>query len=124
MNVEVLHLADFLLARIAAQEAAIVNDAPPDTDPFDPCPAGSLTECQVNRAIVIVCSAAEVPTHCRIILGLMSLPYANHPDYREQWAATGQDIVRQRSPRTREQRDPTPHSGRGRARATTGPPIM
>lgn len=102
-------LAEFLLARIAEDEA--------DARGFDGgyCQWGSarvLAECEAKRRIVEWCSErnriwagtlADDPTdptkhipgdyvhkEDAPVLRLLALPYADHPDYRQEWRTAAQ----------------------------------
>lgn len=52
-------------------------------------PARVLAECEAKRRIVERCSAVDYAMPSTYlahgILGLLALPYADHPDYREEW---------------------------------------
>ena len=126
-------LTDFLLARIAEDEASAREAAEIDQEVFGskdgcvidylwarmvtypsggrghtfapgaPTPAQVLAECEAKRRIVEHCTeqAAKCPEddwpadgdmswapladNARHLLRLMTLPYADHPDYREEW---------------------------------------
>ena len=94
MSADVTPVTDFLLARIAEEEAAIAAaDSVPRHRASD---RRALRGCQARRAIVTLCSADDAPIHCLIILGLMALPYTDHPEYRNFWGV-GLDLMTHRS---------------------------
>jgi hypothetical protein len=84
-------LTEFLLARIAEDEAAVRREMPgrwtnwlaqtrPGLVPdLDPRLKRALAECEAKRRIVDV--ADEAPG----VLRFLALPYAEHADYREEW---------------------------------------
>lgn len=94
-------LTEFLLARVAEDEAdasaasehrlwvisqaddRIVNDAG-HMQRF--MPSRILAECEAKRRIVSLCSPI-IPSDCGVpeVLNALALPYADHPDYREEW---------------------------------------
>lgn len=97
-------LADFLLARIAEDEAA----AEYSTAMWTSMPSTSrvLAECEAKRRIVeelTVARRERVPAQrsgvydvaevrdmrsdgdADMVLPLLALPYSDHPDYREEW---------------------------------------
>jgi hypothetical protein len=95
-------LTDFLLARIAEDEKeassylADLDENPPsvhDMVQVGWIEAGSpervLAECEAKRRIVATCTGYEwESTNARgydEVLELLALPYADHPDYREEW---------------------------------------
>lgn len=110
-------LTDFLLARIAEDEAAAQRAAghpydivgTPWGDPYDivaddrssradhwlaVAPARVLAECEAKRQIVERCTALlrvevweydDAPDLVEAVLCDLALPYADHPDYREEW---------------------------------------
>lgn len=81
MSTDLTPLAEFVLARIAEEEAAIAEGgSAPRRRTSD---RRALKGCQARRAIVTLCSEEDAPIHCRVILSLMALPYADHPDYVE-----------------------------------------
>lgn len=97
MTVETLTLTEFLLARIAEDEvtartALVVdgrqvwqvqdwieldNEVLAHTDRHDPHRV--LAECEAKRRIV------NIVPDLQGVLGALALPYANHPDFREEW---------------------------------------
>jgi hypothetical protein len=91
-------LVEFLLTRIAEDEARAKYDDPHWADckhfvMFSegglPCSCGLesrlLAECEAKRRIVE--DATDVPTiSMRRVLRLLALPYADHPDYKPEWA--------------------------------------
>jgi hypothetical protein len=83
-------LTDFLLARIAEDEAARVI---PDGDPGWPFTRSAeeiaeserwKAECEAKRRIVER-EMADVDEPDWVLLRLLAIPYADHPDYREEW---------------------------------------
>ena len=98
-------LVGFLLARIAdAEAAAHLIEAGEDWHPTDECttcdatraarakygdPARVLADCEAKRRIVKWAKDWPLrpsrPSDEDTILGLLALPYAGHPDYREEW---------------------------------------
>lgn len=53
-------------------------------------PARVLAECEAKRQIVAECIESDEEgtsggVLARRVLHLLTLPYANHPDYREEW---------------------------------------
>jgi hypothetical protein len=106
MTTTTLTLAEFLLARIAEDEAWASSTTPPPTwfvrgdglrSPN--YPARVLVECEAKRRIVenvtrCIQDAEDGPgSEClrytaQIVtptLYALALPYADHPDYREEW---------------------------------------
>ena len=128
-----LTLTDFLLARIAEDEA-VARDASPGTPNWEFSesawhswdvrtvgeksyqitidseglsdsvidhsagahvarhdPARVLAECEAKRRVIEECDDYDNPSEVLIladqILRHLALPYADHPDYREEWAA-------------------------------------
>ncbi len=93
-------IAEFLLARIAEDETSVVDGdcRCEDGQPQRPdCPDRILAECDAKRRIVrdyeiardaeygdIAAAIADERTYGRF-LRLFALPYADHPDYREEW---------------------------------------
>lgn len=77
-------LTDFLLARIAEDEDAI--DLAVEENRYWPyrLPSSARAECEAKRRIVGSC-VEESPMEGAHILRLLALPYADHPDYREEW---------------------------------------
>lgn len=95
-------LTDFLLARIAEDEAAAehVNRgrwnsrvALLDLDLYGHVarqhPKRVLAECDAKRRIVKTCAVYEYEVTNAYgyddVLAALALPYADHPDYREEW---------------------------------------
>jgi HEAT repeat protein len=84
-------LAAFLLARIAEDEAD-AKDAEnyfPDDGPFVRWDSARvLAECEAKRRIVERVSDVAWATYSvrDVVLELLALPYADHPDYRKEWA--------------------------------------
>lgn len=72
-----LDLADFLLARIAEDEAVARDDYRCNTD-LRWTPARMLAECEAKRRLI----ALQLQRHAYLLL---ALPYADHPDYNEDW---------------------------------------
>lgn len=107
MTAATLTLSDFLLARIADDEewARLFGcaDEHVNTEPHPGCRERTVADCEAKRRIVdahvrILTSPLDGPTHapngycaddlcdwpCRT-LRLLALPYADHPDYRDEW---------------------------------------
>ena len=93
MGTATLTLTDFLLARIAEDEAnadCVVWDNGGMN--FEPYHARVLAECEAKRRIV-KSFAAGAPYQrgtdnyatTRMVTRLLALPYADHPDYRDEW---------------------------------------
>ena len=83
-------LTEFLQARIAEDEAAVVGLMSGDGDPeFFWGPDRIRAECEAKRRIVERCSAvgALMPSEhlAQGVLSLLALPYADHPGWREEW---------------------------------------
>jgi hypothetical protein len=96
-------LAEFLLARIAEDEAAYESAYVAYLDGFPFTPTRVLAECEAKRRIVEQCKewlsygpvkswetdrgedAALSEDAAPTVLRLLALPYTNHPDYREEW---------------------------------------
>lgn len=100
-------LTDFLMARIAEDEAVAATEAVlRDGDPYfdgeasaferSHDPARVLAECEAKRRIVSTMQSAinggwqsqsreEIEFVATRTLRLLALPYADHPDYREEW---------------------------------------
>jgi hypothetical protein len=87
-------LTDFLLARIAEDEAAVEAKwlRAPKGAPIVPDAAHTrvLAECEAKRRIVEYCPSASEEgdtwdTAFWRVLQILALPYADHPDYREEW---------------------------------------
>jgi hypothetical protein len=81
----VSHLVDFLLTRIAEDQAALefVDDRFASRDRW-------VAECNTKRRIIaLVAPRAEVHESLEGsgVLILLAQPYADHPDYREAWRA-------------------------------------
>ena len=92
-------LAEFLLARIAEDEAvaerwpvALPDEQPPDGHPYWLDTFGHpiwaprarvLAECEAKRLIVQRVDGSELED--LPLLGYLALPYAEHPDYQPQW---------------------------------------
>jgi len=72
-------LADFMLARIAEEEAVIAGA--PQAPRHQRIDVRALANCHARRAIVMICSAEDATLRCRVILSRLALPYAEHPDY-------------------------------------------
>ena len=83
-------LTEFLLARIAEDEAVSPTGRRPS--PRD------IAECEAKRRIVELAAKAEAwgegtagatAGYAKVVasdtLRLLTLPYADHPDYREEW---------------------------------------
>jgi len=86
MTKNTTQLADFMLARIAEEEAAIA--AAQYAPRHRSSDARAYANCQARRAIITVCSTDDASLRCRIILSLLALPYAEHPDYQDAWETT------------------------------------
>lgn len=96
MTTAALALADFLLARITEDEWGIrqVEKREQDMTRVDlwfgyPLVGRVLAECEAKRRIVAwelqVAERAHLQPEQRVILQLLALPYADHPDYRQEW---------------------------------------
>jgi hypothetical protein len=86
-------ITEFLEARIAADERAIMKLAEADRRPLLSIsitvnhPQRLLAECAAKRAIIETQSVpkiAAVPSP--FILRALASVYADHPDYRQEWA--------------------------------------
>lgn len=83
-------LTEFLLARIAEDEADARGDTLGAVIPQD-CwgPDRVLAECEAKRRIVDACQNVEQVHAAEFLadrmLAFLALPYADHPDYREEW---------------------------------------
>lgn len=111
-----MDLAEFLLARIAEDEAVAraayydgqrwyaeeeIIDRWPECDCGTPVmsanrkaeaqfvadwqPSRVLAECDVKRRIVEHCIDYSDPYETELVVLLLALPYADHPDYDESW---------------------------------------
>ena len=87
-----MNLSEFLLARIAEDEMQArkhLLDA--DRHGWGSYPARVLAECDAKRRIVELADRDDnwrYGMHSEAIgevLRLLALPYADHPDYREEW---------------------------------------
>ena len=87
-------LAEFLLARIAEDEEALrPMSRLPSFDGPKIDPAFVLAECEAKRQIVkehleageTWCPSCDGQTQPCKTLRLLALPYADHPDYRQDW---------------------------------------
>lgn len=89
-----LTLAEFLLARIAEDEAmtirlecACLDGAPQRPD----CPDRIANDCEAKRGMVATltemdgCPENIVGSYAYSLLCAMALPYADHEHYREEW---------------------------------------
>ncbi len=92
-------LSEFLVARIAEDEG-LVGAEPPRYEPRDMRiewgEVGAISEvlligearlraeCEAKRRIIELCRS--VPPLWSEILRHLALPYADHPDYRDEWA--------------------------------------
>ncbi len=93
MDTGTLTLADFLLARIAADERAARALAEHDRRPVLSLamtvnhPERILAECEAKRRIVEQVSDVKWAGYAvrDVILGYLALPYTDHPDYRDDW---------------------------------------
>jgi len=79
MSGDMTELAEFVLTRIAEEEAAIT--AASSATRRRASDRRALAGCQARRAIVTLCSEEGAPIHCRVILALIALPYADHSQY-------------------------------------------
>jgi hypothetical protein len=80
-------LTDFLLARIAEDEACADGLEWDDGNPVHQT-ARVLAECEAKRRIVEACAdvlAYDAEALPQDVLRLLALPYADHPDYRQEW---------------------------------------
>jgi hypothetical protein len=95
-----LTLADFLLARIAEEEATIRSrEAPSSGATWDDwsylswvgnetlslSPARALAECEAKRRIVTEMRKWGSSIETRFIMRCLAAPYADHPDFRPEW---------------------------------------
>ena len=87
-------LAGFLLARIAEDESETRWLGPCDcrVEGFPlqhglRCPERVLAECEAKRRIVTTQLQPYPAGHApaTLVLRLLALPYADHPDYRQEW---------------------------------------
>jgi fructoselysine-6-P-deglycase FrlB-like protein len=82
-------LTDFLLARIAEDKRGYFigyDDRGGSYVAVDP--AHLLAECEAKRRIVEACAdvlAYDAEALPQDVLRFLALPYADHPDYREEW---------------------------------------
>jgi hypothetical protein len=109
-----LTLADFLLARIAEDEeaarAAIASNEPGEPWGYDHIPGDGLhiarwhpgrvlAECEAKRWLIstrtsvirmtwVECMGARIDNPEPLELRVLAFPYADHPDYRQEWAVT------------------------------------
>jgi len=89
-----VELVEFLLARIAEDEAyaSYVLEQQRDRTVWAPpwtvlAPARQLAECEAKRRIVATIQRwldTGYPTLDHVLFAL-ALPYADHPDYRDEW---------------------------------------
>lgn len=96
-----MSLAEFLLARIAEDEAAardpqwLALEYGVDSFGRDAFRTRVLAECEAKRRIVELQAANDDDRHLpgfyykaqmiERILRALALPYADHPDYRQEW---------------------------------------
>jgi hypothetical protein len=110
MTTQTATLTDFLLARIAEDEATIPSldcrcgtDGVPEVASLPDCPDRIVAECEAKRRIVehadVVSdmdgriegewgARGSVPwgeDEGVMLLRMLALPYADHPDYRPAW---------------------------------------
>lgn len=93
-------LAEFLLARIAEDEASIDGDWAGGDGGLHiistPMRDRMMAECEAKRLLVaryvIACESdqssgtfATVWTERHAVLAFLAMPYADHPDYDEEW---------------------------------------
>lgn len=87
-------IIDFLMARIdedetTARESIDHGDAEAYVSPHHArwWPARVLAECDAKRAMVAELARLSSEEHADItrLAKLLVLPYADHPDYREEW---------------------------------------
>lgn len=97
-------LTEFLLARIAVDKriaSAAVGEPSDDTgtlgflqgsalsegDRIVAHPTRVLAECKAKRRIVEYRDEVEpwITSDMDVVLGYLAVPYAEHPDYREEW---------------------------------------
>ena len=85
-------LTEFLLARIAEQEARLHDmrrsSAVPSSMLVNKTIGVALAECEAKRRIVESYVAEFGPGDWLVdhdVLRLLALPYADHPDYRQKW---------------------------------------
>ena len=79
-------LTDFLLARIAEDEAAVIDrgecrcDGEFDASQRPDCADRIAIECEAKRLLI-----KRVGNPAWAGFKIMALPYADHPDYRDEW---------------------------------------
>ena len=97
-------LTEFLLARIAEDEEWAMTSASTSTpgsftrDNYGALliqPTRVLAECEAKRRIIELANeqwgeldlytTGEIPPEWVRVLELLALPYADHPDYRQEW---------------------------------------
>lgn len=86
MSAAALTLAEFLLARIAEDEAWANRGVrlPPDGNPDDP--ARVLAECEAKRRILKSAANMMGPTDAEEWLyPILAAVYSDHPHYRDEW---------------------------------------
>ena len=94
MTTETLTLTDFLLARIAEDETKARTPLGDGQHWQNVNPSRVLAECESKRRIVEMAwhhlgeddYAWGMEEAKRQILAVLALPYADHPDYRQEWA--------------------------------------
>jgi hypothetical protein len=91
MTTQTATLTDFLLARIAEDEATIPSldcrcgtDGVPEVASLPDCPDRIVAECEAKRRIVDLTQHGCGDDYERVQRAL-ALPYADHSDYRPEW---------------------------------------
>ena len=81
-------LTDFLLARIAEDAEWALREPRCECSVHEPgCAPRILDECEAKRRIVdkVYDVRGVAGIHLDEVLRLLALPYADHPDYRDEW---------------------------------------
>lgn len=91
-----MSIDEFLLARIEEDEGGLVTYAAAIEASTDHDQRRLALECQAKRAVVSryldtqdhlgpYYAKAQGQEYLRPVLRLLAMPYASHPDYREEW---------------------------------------